>query len=87
MGLGIISLMWELGQPDKMFPPILKLAHFLFERGGFRNGASRLAVLGVLAAESWPSEAHEMLKAKQSRRTPVQAPHFVAKTQRSREGK
>lgn len=34
MGLGIIFLMWELGQPYKMFPQILKLAHFPFERGG-----------------------------------------------------
>ena len=44
MGLGIIFLMWGLGQPGKMFPQIFKL----FERGGFRNG---LAVLGVMAAE------------------------------------
>lgn len=34
MGTGISFLMWELGQPHKMFPQILKLAHFLFERGG-----------------------------------------------------
>lgn len=87
MGLGIIFLMWELGQPNKMFPQILKLAHFLLERGGFWNGASRLAVLGVGAAESRPSETHEMLKAKQSQRTPIQPPCFVAKTQRPREGK
>jgi len=86
MGLGIIFLMWELGQPDKMLPQILKLAHFLLERGSFQNGASRLAVLGVVAAESRPSEAREMLKAKQSQRTPVQPPCFVAKTQRPREG-
>lgn len=70
MGLGIISLMWELGQPDKMFPQILKRAHFLFERGGFPNEASGWLCLGVRAAASRPSEAREMLKAKQSQRHP-----------------
>lgn len=83
MGLGIIFLMWELGQPDKMFPQILKWAHFLFERGGFPNETSPLAALEVRAAEPQPSEAREMLKAKQSQKTPIQP----LKTQRSREVK
>lgn len=37
MGLGIISLMWELGQPYKVFPYTLTQARSLFERGRFQN--------------------------------------------------
>lgn len=44
MGLGIIFLMWELGQPCRMFSQMLTLAHFLLETGGFPNEASRLPV-------------------------------------------
>lgn len=85
--MGIIFLMWELGQPYKMFPHILKLAHFLFERGGVQNSGSQLAVLGVIAAQFQPLEAPELLRAKQPQRTPSLPFSFCGKTQRSREVK
>ena len=52
MGLGIIFLMWELGQPHKMFAQILPWARSLFERGHFRNSASCLALRGLIAGTS-----------------------------------
>lgn len=63
MGLGIIFLMWELGQPYKMFPQILQLAHFLFERGGLRP--SWLCLESQQCSFQTP-EAQKMLRRKQT---------------------
>ena len=78
MGLGIIFLMWELGQPYKMFPQILTLAHFLFERGGL---CPSWLCLESYHCSSQSPEAQKMLRRKRAGNPQSsQLPHLTTRS-------
>ena len=82
MGQGIIFLMWELGQPRRMFPQTLTLAHFLLERGGFSE-------LSLPAARVWSRSYRAPAAPPVPRLVKCEGggPLTVSLTQRSREEK